>query len=212
MDPRYHRQMTVEELKPHLSPRALQAVVQGNLGQDSLLGQIAHPEYHFDEDIQAGSAYVESQRDVVLQNLSQEGRPEAAWAAFGRLTHAVQDFYAHTNYIALWLSRYPSDGNNPPRDVAPLDPEILRSPNLRSGKIYPLEALGLIPPLRPLARRLLPPDSHAHMNLDDPTRGPLFPYALTAARRHTRYELHHTLKQAEKLVGDGARARFCDLT
>ena len=86
----------------------------------------------------------------------------SAWAAFGRLTHTAQDFYAHSNYVDLWLASH-TDGSVPtPPEIEPVDPALIDSPALHSGKIYmPLEPFSLIKPLRPLVMPLLPRDSHA---------------------------------------------------
>jgi hypothetical protein len=78
--------------------------------------------------------------------------------------------------------------------VDPLDPGVLRASALRSGKVYILEALTLIPGLRPLVLPLLPRDSHAWMNLDAPERGPSFAYAFHAAVKRTKIEFERTVK------------------
>ncbi|RME07441.1 MAG: hypothetical protein D6803_03985 [Anaerolineae bacterium] len=190
----YHIEMCRRALSDVFSPAALETIIAANIAQDNLRGQIGHPEFHFDNSaFAAGNLYLEQQRQESLTALSQQDA-DAARRAFGRLTHAAQDFYAHSNYIALWLARYPAEGRPAPPQVDPLDPEILQHPELRSGRVYPLEALTYLPALRPLVRRLLPPDAHIHMNLDYPARGPLFPYALEAAVKRTRHELHRTLE------------------
>ena len=103
----YHRQITTTALESLVSPRALKAILHANLGQDGWGGLLFHPEFHFDDSrFQAGEAYLTTQskqaRSAVL-----EGDPSPAWQAFGRLTHAVQDFYAHSNYVQLFLESHP---------------------------------------------------------------------------------------------------------
>lgn len=183
----YHVEICRQALQEQLSSRALEVVIAANLGQDNLRGQIGHPEYHFDDSqFRRGWEYVAVQRREILSALDREDAPRA-WAAFGRLTHAVQDFYAHSNYVRLWLERRRPDP--PPEEIDPLDPDLLHHPDLRSGRIYyPWEALSFIPPLEPLMKRLLPRDSHTHMNLDTPQASPLFPYAFHAALKRTRHE------------------------
>ena len=190
----YHRAITTEALNGYFSPQALEIIIAANLGQDHWLrGQIGHPEYHFDRNAFAESwAYIESNRAIVRSAL-EAGNAVAAQQALGRLTHAAQDFYAHSNYVSLWLNRF-LEGKWPPvEEMDPFDDALLQSPELRSGKIYfPLEPLSWIPGLAPLIIPLLPRDSHAWMNLDSPARGPKFAYAFAAAVKRTRYAFEQT--------------------
>lgn len=191
MEAQFHVEMLTQVLSPRVSVPALQAIIRANLGQDSLLG-LLHFEYHFDHsDFRGGWAYVEQQRQQGQAALA-NGQAEPAWAAFGRLSHAVQDYYAHSNYCALWLAgwqaAHPGATQSAPEEIDALDPVIHTSPDLCSGRIYLLELLALIPVFRPLAARLLPADSHYAMNLDHPGRGAMFPYALAAARQRTLHE------------------------
>jgi len=117
----------------------------------------------------------------------------SAWAAFGRLTHTAQDFYAHSNYIALWLSRL--NGKTPlaPSEVDPVDLTLLNSPDLRSSRMYyPLDIFYFIRPFRSYALSRIPRDSHAWMNLDSPEQGFKFDYAMQAAIKRTRIEFDKT--------------------
>lgn len=181
------------------SPRALETMIAANLNQDRLLGQIGHDEYHFDNNaFDKSYAYIEEQRALTTASL-QAGDAPSAWAAFGRLTHTAQDFYAHSNYIDLWLSLQPAGEIPTPSQVPALDPDLIKSPMLRSGKVYVLEILTLIPLLRPLIMRILPRDSHAWMNIDSPDHGPGFPYAFQAAVKRTKIEFEKT---AQELSGD----------
>ena len=191
----YHIQITRKALERYFSSAALETIIEANLFQDRLRGQIGHDEYHFDNNaFEASYNYMEKQRSLVRISLM-AGDPGTAWKAFGRLTHTAQDFYAHSNYIDLWLARQTAGVPPSPADVAPMDPDLLRSPDLRSGKVYlPWEALTLVGFLEPYARRLLPRDSHAWMNLDYPRSGYRFDYALQAAVKRTGIELGSTLK------------------
>jgi hypothetical protein len=119
---------------------------------------------------------------------------DSAWAAFGRLTHTAQDFYAHSNYIELWLTRQPAGRSPAASDVDAMDSSLLRSPALRSGKVYVLEVLTMILPLRRIVMPLLPRDSHAWMNIDSPERGSSFKYVFQAAVKRTRIEFEKTTK------------------
>jgi hypothetical protein len=170
MQEKYHTQITTQALQDFFSQRALRAILAANLGQDTLRGQIGHSEYHFDDNDFAGSyAYIAQQSQAILDELDRnEGQehvaPLAAWQAFGRLTHSVQDFYAHTNYVRLWCARHPQAA---PAQIDPLDEAILKSPERISGRLYyPLEVLAFIPGLEPLVKRFLPRDSHTWMNTE----------------------------------------------
>ncbi len=105
MDAPYHRSITTQALGEWFSARALQVIIAANLSLDGLVGQLLHPEYHFDDNaFAAGEAFVQARRAEVRPWL-EAGEREKAWRAFGKVTHAVQDFYAHTNYVALWLGQ-----------------------------------------------------------------------------------------------------------
>lgn len=206
MHSRYHRSITLAALDDLFSPAAREEIIAANLRQDRLRGQVGHPEFHFDSDqIERGLAYLEECRREVVAAL-RRGDPAAARAAFGRLTHACQDLYAHSNYVTLWLERFPAGEWPPPETIDPLDANILNS-GLRSGKVYlPLEPLSWINWLRPLVLPLLPRDSHAWMNLDVPERGPKFAYACAAATRRTGHELEQILA----LLTPSMKAAFLD--
>jgi hypothetical protein len=203
MKRRYHIQITTEVIQDRVSPPVLEAIVRANIAQDGLRGLIGHPEYHFDDNaFPAGWAYVGQQSEAILKAVGARRDPRPAWQAMGRLTHAVQDFYAHSNYLNLWQARFKPGDLPPPAEVNGLDAALLRHPDLRSGRIYyPWEALALIPGLAGIVRRWLPRDAHAWMNLDTPDRGPLFPYALAAARQHTLVAFDRVSRQLHKTTG-----------
>ena len=180
-----HEEMTREALGEHFSPRALEIIIAANRKQDAIRGQIGHDEFHFDNNaIERGLRYINEQRGFVLASLLSPG-VLSAWIAFGRLTHTAQDFYSHTNYISLWLDQHPGTPPTPP-EIDPVQKSLIRSPGLRSGKIYlPMDALYFVPFLRKFALKLLPEDSHGKMNLDSPAQGPRFEYARAAAVKRT---------------------------
>jgi hypothetical protein len=190
----YHESITRKALSTRFSPRALDFIVSANLGQDNLRGLIGHDEYHFDNNVfEKSYAFIEGKRMLTLSAL-QSGDVLAAWAAFGRLTHTAQDFYAHSNYVDLWLSQHDIKSPPPPPEIAPLINELLHSPELHSGKLYyPLEVFSFVPVLKHLAMPLLPRDSHAWMNLDSPERGERFEYAFEAALKRTKHEFDQTV-------------------
>ena len=189
----YHIEIMLDSLADQFSARALSAITTANIYQDRIRGQYGHDEYHFDNNaFEKTYAYIEEQRALTISSL-QKNDATSAWRAFGRMTHSVQDFYAHSNYITMWIARF--DGRTPPAppEVDPVDQTLLNSPDLRSGKVYyPLEILYFIRKLRPLSLRLLPYDSHAWMNLDSPEQGFKFYYAMQAAIKRTKIEFEKT--------------------
>ena len=202
MKKQYHREITSKALGLFFHQQALEEIIVANLEQDALRYQVAHDHFHYDSNsFAAGDAYCKEQRHLTLTAV-QDGRASEARQAFGRLTHTVQDLYAHSNYVALWREENPGilpDG---------IDPEsafVLQNARLHSGKLYyPLEALSFIPVLNSFMLPLLPKDSHAWMNLDDPGR-PGFDFALAAAIKRTRSEY-------EQLAGHFSKQEVSVLT
>lgn len=192
MLPKYHAEITREALKDWFSDAAMKKIVAANLYQDRPTAQFGHDEFHFDNDaFEKGYAYIEEQRALTIASL-RSNDVASAWAAFGRLTHTAQDFYAHSNYVDLWLSR--QNGAAPtPSEIDPVDATLIDSPALHSGKIYmPLEPLSLFGPLKPLVMPFLPRDSHAWMNLDSPKQGSKYFFAFHAAVKRTKLEFEKT--------------------
>jgi hypothetical protein len=215
MEAVYHVEMMKRALGGRLSPRALAAATRANLGQDSLAG-LFRPEFHFDDNLfEKSLSYIEACREAAARSPD----PAGAWAAFGRLSHGAQDFYAHSNYVALWADQQtlvPGSGPGPgrlppPEKIDGLDPALLQHSRLRSGRVYwPTEALWILRPLRPLVKALVPKDSHAWMNLDEPGCGPLFPYAIEAAVQRTQAEFERTLALIGETQGEATMRRFLD--
>jgi hypothetical protein len=189
----YHIKITQQALEKNFSAAALEKIIAANVYQDRLRGQIGHAEFHFDNNaFEKSYAYLEEQRSLVISSL-QANDVSSAWAAFGRLTHTAQDFYAHSSYIDLWLSCQPDGAIPTPSEVDPVDPDLINTRALRSGKIYlALDILTLVEFLKPLVMSLLPRDSHAWMNLDSPGQGPNFTFAFHAAVKRTVIEFEKT--------------------
>lgn len=189
----YHIEIMVSALGTRFSPRALAAIINGNIYQDRIAAQFGHDEFHFDNNAFAHAyAYIEEQRALTSASLNRHD-VQAAWAAFGRMTHTLQDFYAHSNYITLWVERFAGRSLPPSSEVDPLDPSLLNHPNLHSGRTYyPFEILYFMPGARKFSLRILPQDSHAWMNLDTPEQGYKFDYAMQAAIKRTVIEYEKT--------------------
>jgi hypothetical protein len=189
----FHIEMTRLALQDKFSARALEKIIAANLYQDRVRGQIGHDEYHFDNNaFEKSYTYIEEQRSLTVSSLMANDAA-SAWAAFGRLTHTAQDFYAHSNYVALWLARQPEGTPPTPPEIDPVDPDVIQSEALRSGKIYAFELLSFIPGLKSFVLSWLPRDAHGWMNLDSPQRGPRFEYAFQAGGKRTTIELEQTL-------------------
>ncbi|HRF49951.1 MAG TPA: hypothetical protein PLC98_20135 [Anaerolineales bacterium] len=204
MEAAYHIDILKRSIGHRVPSQALEIMIAANLGQDSLIG-LTHLEYHFDANLfEMSQSYVDGQR-ILAQRWW--GRP-AGWAAFGRLSHTVADFYAHSNYVRLWLAgalgsapgqvelALARDAQVAPAVTAipPLEPDLITHPDLRSGRVYWVrDILGLIPGMGRVIYPLMPADSHARMNLDHPGRGPLFPYAMEAAVARTVIEYDRVL-------------------
>ena len=115
----FHVEMMQLALGDKFSARALEKIIAANLYQDRLRGQIGHDEYHFDNNaFEKSYAYIEEQRALTISSLMAND-VSSAWSAFGRLTHTAQDFYAHSNYIDLWLARQPEGAHPTPPEVDP---------------------------------------------------------------------------------------------
>lgn len=205
MNAPYHIEILKRALGERVSKKALAAITRANLNQDRPMGWL-HPEFHVDNSLfERAYAYMEQNRQQAVHSPN----IEEAWAAFGRLSHAAQDFYAHSNYVALWLEQFSAAQQPPAAEIDALTPAILKHPRLISGKVYwPVEALWAIPALQSLVKMLVPKDSHAWMNLDKPETGPLFPFAIEAAVKRTVVEFERTLAEIGEAHGEAAMQAF----
>jgi hypothetical protein len=86
----------------------------------------------------------------------------------------------------------------------------LAESRLRSGTASPLLfLLYRIPLLGKLIKRLyFPPTTHDAMNLDHPGRGPLFPFVLAAAVKHSHWEFEQLVPAIAAAGGQEAVALF----
>jgi hypothetical protein len=188
----YHRRITEQAVGKKVSARVLETIISANLGQDALCYQFGHDHFHYDNNAFAGGdAYVVAQRAMIQPALLKH-RPHAAWQAFGRLSHTVQDLYAHSNYVAFWL-KLSNEADPDPERIDPLDPGILADPALRSGKPhYFFDALLQLNLLTPAMLELAPPNSHTRLNIDGPDR-PNFDYVFSAAVKRTQNEFYRVV-------------------
>ena len=182
---KYHCEITKDTFQNIFLPEVLQIIIEANIGQDALKFQVWHDHYHFDNNsFDSANKYCDELRLAVLTSIKTADFP-CAWKSFGKLTHTVQDLYAHSNYVNLWLKSHPDSTADM---IDPASTIILESHDLISGKLYyPLEVLSFVKILEPVILPFLPKDSHAWMNLDDPSRLN-FDFAKTAASRRTLLE------------------------
>ncbi len=211
MKPRHHTEITRLALRARFGPVALDEIIAANLAQDALqnqLGSKAH--FHFDNNkIEESLAYVESLHGQIATLAAASGRGNQQRAALGRLCHAVQDFYAHSNYVDLWLVGH--DHPVPPAcAIDGLIPELLNHPDLRTGTFVLLrDLIYYIPLIGALWRRFfVPQGSHEAMNLDSPDRGWKFSYAMVAARQRTVDEYERAAQAVHDAGGDTALRGF----
>lgn len=190
-----HVEMMHRALQDKFSPRAMAVILDANLKVDSLWNLIGHAELHFDENaFGPARAFIEGQRALIRPAL-ERGDQKAAWQAFGRLTHTAQDFYAHSNYVDLWLSCQPNGMVPSAGEIDAVDDSLIENPSLRSGKMYfPLGYLSFVPGLKKLIIPRMPRDSHAWMHLDSAERGPMFDYAFHAGIKRTVFEFQKTTR------------------
>lgn len=208
MEAKYHRQMLTQVLQYYFNQPDLNTITRANLRQDWPRGQL-HPEYHFDNSaFAAGETFISQQRQAARRALSAKNR-EAALAALGRLLHARQDFYAHSNWVRLWVAQQGGLSACLPEDIE-ICPNPLSQPDLVSGYgSIPLYLLYRIPLLGRFVKTFyFPPNSHEAMNLDNPKQGPLFAYAMAAATRHTQLEFEYLLAEIAEEGGETAVTYF----
>ncbi len=210
MDARYHVEITRQALAGRMDEIGLQVIVRANLRQDRLATLLGHPEIHFDASaFAAGEAYIAEQRRLALSALIDREDRLAALMAFGRLLHGRQDFYAHSNWAALWVEAHGGLERCGPEQIEPcLNPLAVKG--LISGAGSALHFLACRVPLygRWHRRHLTPADDHEIMNLDHPGRGPLFPFAMAAAVKHSRLELEILLSQLVQADGNSVLRHF----
>lgn len=184
METKYHIEITRKALADQFSENALTKIIKANIKQDRISYMLGHDYIHVDGSaFEESFEYISTQEKLIYTNMMSSNYVEAR-EAFGRLLHTWQDFYSHSNYISLWLANHQ---NCPPEDIIMDDPEIINHPQLQSGKNYGLiEFLSMLPVISNLIIQLMPPDSHARMNLDGPSSSPKFSYAYWAALKRTK--------------------------
>ncbi|MCB9152794.1 MAG: hypothetical protein H6649_01905 [Caldilineae bacterium] len=210
MQARYHVQITRAAVGDRFTRADFRRIVRANLSQDRLPNLVFHPELHFDGGaLRDAQAYISQQRRLAVRQLLAHSDRAGALDAFGRLTHTRQDFYAHSNWAALWTAQQGGPDLAEPEEI-PICSDPLTTPGLRLGNASAIHYLACRVPVygRWHVRHLVPPDDHETMNLDHPGRGPLFPFAVAAATKHTAVELETLLRMLARDGGTAARELF----
>lgn len=197
MKTKYHIEITRKALQSHFSEKALETIIQANIKQDRIEYQLWHDHIHFDGSaFDRGFQYIAEQEKLAVKHLKLSEYDQARMS-FGHITHSWQDFFSHSNYVSLWLCNHQ---NHPPAEITIDDPEIFHHPDLESGKNYGvIEFLAMLPLLSTWLKPLMPHDSHARMNLDDPSASPNFEYAYWAAYQSTVSAYEQLMQQLNKL-------------
>ena len=208
MDGKYHISMTTEAIGEHFSSSALKEVVKANLSQDAVYNLAGlKPYLHYDASLfDEANAYVESERTIVLTSKN----PSFQRQAFGRMLHTVQDFYAHSTYVRIWLAQNGGAEKANSADIEPMVSDILMHPDLMSGDFkLAFDIFYHIPLINKLARKIyIRPNSHEELNLDGPRCGTAFAFAEAAAIKRTRLEYEQLIAQLRETKGEEAVQRF----
>lgn len=190
MNSYFHTLISIDALADNFSVKALNEIIKANVNQDSIIGQLFHQEYHYDNNkITQADRYIEKQKHICLKAIERSSIISAR-KAFGKLIHTSQDFYAHSNYARLYSMLSPNnDLLDPSLDC--INKDILNNKNLRSHKVYfPLDYLSIFPYFAKHLNKYAPVDSHLRMNLDTPLSGELFILVYRLAVSRTRAELN----------------------
>jgi len=204
MNSYFHTLITIDALAENFSENALKEILRANVKQDSIIGQVFHNEYHYDNNkISFSHQFIQDQKLKCIQAISKSA-VKSARRAFGRLIHTAQDFYAHSNYAMLLSLATPGMESHVPL-VDCVNPEIMNSKDLRSHKVYfPLDHLSIIPFFAKQLKKYAPYDSHLRMNLDTPLSGKLFVLVYGLAVQRTREELLSIISQ----IGTANKTKF----
>lgn len=208
MDGKYHVSMTTEAIGVHFSSSALKEIIKANLSQDALYNLAGlKPYLHYDASLfDEANAYVESERTIVLTAKN----PTFQRQAFGRMLHTVQDFYAHSTYVRLWLAQNGGAEKAQVQEIEPMVSDILMHPDLMSGDFrLAFDIFYHIPLVKKLARWIyIRPRSHEELNLDGPRCGAAFGFAEAAAVKRTRLEYEDLMGRLRETRGEDAVQRF----
>jgi hypothetical protein len=212
MESKYHAIITRNAVGEYFEPVALDQVIQANMSQDKLIYLLgSKPHFHFDDNkINESLAYVNSLHNSIIKLTDSDSTGKLQREAFGRISHAVQDFYAHSNYVDLWLEENGGVENIEPDKIDGLVDHLLHHPDLNTGdfKIW-RDFIYYIPIINNIVKKIyIPKSSHEAMNLDSPERGIKFNYTMAAAQQRTLHEYTRIIKQLSDVCGREQVERF----
>lgn len=116
---KYHVQITANALDDSLSPNAIGIISRGNIESDTIFseiegisdGYVVTAQHFNNTDLEDCKDFIDYAQDATvdtfIEALSTADEDEKedlyiqAFYNFGRLTHCVQDFYSHTNWVNL---------------------------------------------------------------------------------------------------------------
>ena len=216
---RYHIEITKNALQKFFTTPSLREIAHANVAQDSIFSffGVETRRHVCDCTVTESMAYVDEEhaRIAALAARTTDGKEQRA--ALGRLLHTVQDFYAHTNYVALWVAEWAEESK--------LDSqEMLAAHQMTDGMASQLrdhpdlcvaqwclwrDPIYYVPLLGKLMRRWwLPACSHEAIHLDSPQRGDYFAVAMAIARQRSLAEYARAVAAIRQIGGQAAVARF----
>lgn len=205
----YHIEITENTLGSFFTAPSLREIARANVGQDSLASWfgVETRRHVCDCTVEASLDYVEEEQATIAKLAQQPGDEARQRAALGRLLHTVQDFYAHTNYVSLWVAER---GETMSMESGELDPRLLAHPQLQIAQwLTWREPFYYVPVVGQAMRRVwLPKSSHEAINLDSPKCGAHFYLAMAGARQRTRREYARAVAAIREVGGRAAVARF----
>lgn len=197
-----HIEITKTALGGTFGEPAIELICLANVGQDALIYQLGHDQFHVDNNSFAAAEKFRSELQLHTVAAIQSGDMHSAWRFFGKLAHTVQDFYAHSNYVELYLAKYPG---KLPEDMDPMDESLIHSDALISGKLYyPFEVITFFKGLPNRILEMFPADSHAKLNKDHPGR-----IGFEHARQAAIYRTWLEFLGIKKMLSDDETTQFC---
>lgn len=207
---RYHDAITRAAIGLHFSAEAYDTLIRANWSQDAVPGLFDEVRHYTGDTREKAPAYIDEEFARIAELAPQPDRVTELRQAFGRITHTTQDFYAHTNYVDLWLAASGGLDNTTPDQIDGLDDSLRHSPDLiLCTFVNWRDWLYYVPLIGDLFRRIyLDPQSHEAMHLDMPSRGPKYHYAAEAARQRTVVEYNRACDLIREHGGHDALTRF----
>lgn len=217
---RYHIEITKRSLGAFFTFSSLRDITHANVAQDSIasLFGVEARRHVCDCTVGESLAYIAEEHALIVELSQQPGTESKQRAALGRLLHTAQDFYAHTNYVAIWAATQGQDVLQKGLDALgvdglgtnAIDPTLFSHPALQIAEwVSWREPLYYIPGLGALLRRFwLPTSSHEAINLDSPKQGVYFYLAMAIARQRTLKEYSFAVAKIREVAGMEAVARF----